>query len=49
MDTIGLGKDIRKNKKRDKINIKEQRRSSSISADNVASTPDPEISKTPLI
>ena len=35
LDTLGHGKGTRRNKKRDQQNMKEERRSSSISADNV--------------
>ena len=49
IETLGYGKDLRRNKKRERINVKEQRRSSSISADNVNNTPEPVLSKTPLI
>ena len=49
IETLGYGKDLRKNKKRERINVKEGRRSSSISADNVNNTPETVVSKTPLI
>ena len=49
LDALGHGKDVRRDQKRDRHNAKELRRSSSISADNVASTPEQESSKTPRI
>ena len=49
IETLGYGKDLRRNKKRERINVKEGRRSSSISADNVNNTPETVMSKTPLI
>ena len=48
IETLGYGKDLRRNKKRERVNLKE-RRSSSISADNVNNTPETVLSKTPLI
>ena len=46
-ETLGRGQEIRRNRHRDRINIKDKRRSSSISADNVnKGTPETILSNT---
>ena len=49
IETLGHGKDIRRNKKRERINVVKERRSSSISADNVNQAAEVGASNTPLI